>query len=563
MTLQESPLKPQLYPLEDGGTEYVGSWASEAPLKLVAWALDSIGRTAKTTAIRERITSVVVPDLNWKTWWGRVLPAVKKSRYFSVRSNNSIRLMAKVADIPAQRWESLSPPAKGPRQKSLSVTDWRRWFLNPTSEPPPARWPTKPACNALAKLPAKDISLALGRTMWGAEEFLASGNPSAQAATAWLESVSRAFVRYRDLEDVKSISLRSQSVAKLLARLAKVAGFTSRATELLLWAGSFSGRPSVWQPEYMAGMWQAIQDAKDETPALLGALLTHVEPLSRSGLAKDLVIGALLGPDPAGKSFKLDRLLDHLSARERVHVILEVMVQAWAEKASNDGVQDCIASSRYVGRLPASSEQRLDLLVIAALLLTDGSGPIVSQASQEIGEALTNFSGYKKGPAWRGLLTEARRRFDALCLEHRNEMEDQQSHYEHQLEDGRREEEGLKRQMQSLRVQIAAGREESRLDIRQDMLTVIADTLQTLRQWQDGQERLAYHVEARLVLALLSGGAEEFGVVGEKVLYDPVHHQASTEVAVNSQVRVSVPGAIIRGELTGDRILMKALVVEV
>ncbi len=563
MTLQEPPLKSELNPLEDRGARCIDSWVSEAPLKLVAWALESTGRTAKTVAIREKITSNVVQDFNWKTWWRRVLPAVKESRHFSVRSNNSIRLMAKLDDIPARRWEHLPSPAKKPRQKSPSVGDWRAWFLNPTPEPPPARWPTKAAYNALTKLPTKDITPALERTMWGAGEFLASDSLSGQAATAWMESVSRAFVRFRDLEDLESVSSGARSVAELLARLVIVARFTTQAVECLVSTGSFSNRPCVWQQGFAAGMWRAMQGAENHTSELPRALLAHVEPPSRTELARDLILGALLGPDPTREHFKLDRLLDQLSVRDRAKLILELMVRAGTEDSSADRLRDYIANSRYVGRLSASDGQRLDVLVIASLLLTDGSGPIVRQASQEIREVLASPSGRKQRPIWRGLLTEAEQHIDDLRREHRIAVRDLQSHYESQLEDSRRQKEELTKQVQSLRSQIAAGREESKLDIRQDMLTVIADTLQSLRRWQDSEDRVAHHVEARLILALRAGGAEEFGVVGEKSPYNPAHHQASTEITVDSPVRVSAPGAIVRGSLTGDRILVKALVEEV
>jgi hypothetical protein len=100
------------------------------------------------------------------------------------------------------------------------------------------------------------------------------------------------------------------------------------------------------------------------------------------------------------------------------------------------------------------------------------------------------------------------------------------------------------------------------MDILQDMLSVIAETLQSLPEWTDNPEALAKNVEARLVLALGAGGAEEFGTIGETVPYDPRKHHAAAMIPAESPVRVCGPGAVFRGKLTGDRVLIKAKVVQ-
>ena len=98
------------------------------------------------------------------------------------------------------------------------------------------------------------------------------------------------------------------------------------------------------------------------------------------------------------------------------------------------------------------------------------------------------------------------------------------------------------------------------MDIRQDMLTVIGETLQSFRRRQYSGEEMLGHIEARLSLALQAGGAEEFGTVGETASFDPIVHHAAVDIPIGDPVRVVAPGSMVRGKLTGDRILIKAQV---
>ena len=124
------------------------------------------------------------------------------------------------------------------------------------------------------------------------------------------------------------------------------------------------------------------------------------------------------------------------------------------------------------------------------------------------------------------------------------------------------EQERLVRRVDGLRSQIAEGREESRLDIRQDMLMEIAVTLQSLHQHEDGEGALVRDIKASLARALRAGGAEEFGAVGDTAPYNPRLHQSEKQIASDSPVRVCTPGALVRGKLTGDRVLTRARVTQ-
>ena len=141
-------------------------------------------------------------------------------------------------------------------------------------------------------------------------------------------------------------------------------------------------------------------------------------------------------------------------------------------------------------------------------------------------------------------------------------MENLSLAHERQLEERRIEEGRQDQEIRRLRTQILASREESRMDILQDILRVMSETLQSIRPLQARPEELFRHVEARLALALRAGGAEEFGTIGETVAYNPAHHQAENQLPISAAVRIAAPGFVIRGNVTSDRVIAKARVVE-
>ena len=200
----------------------------------------------------------------------------------------------------------------------------------------------------------------------------------------------------------------------------------------------------------------------------------------------------------------------------------------------------------------------LNILVLATLLLTDGRGPVVDLASQQIREALEDPSDVL---FWSGLLAGGRRHIADLHERQAAELERQRSCYENKLEERRSEAERLSDTVQRLHAEIAAGREMSRMDILQDILMVVTETLQSLHGSQDSPEQMLRRVEANLKLALRAGGGEEFGTVDDIVPYDPLRHHAEHYVPSGTPVRISSPGSIIPGNIAGDRVLLKAGVV--
>ena len=562
MTLQKT--KPTALPdtQEAGQPESIERWATEAPLRLVAWALGSKLSKGSSKNIREKLEGRLGQDTKWKTWWDRVLPAVKDSRdFFNYQNPNSITLRTGVLEVPAKPWDSLPPVAKAkvPKKESPKAADWRKWFLSEVAEPSPGLRPTKPAFNAVGKLPAKNLTLALDRSIWGAREFLRSDSVTPQPAAAWLELVSRAFTRFRDLNGSDAAQALALDVGELLTRLAAVTGYSGDSVELLLSAGVLPGEPHPWQRQFLAGMWPCFQQSSGSASQWLDGSFGRDRRSGRAAMARQLVAAALNLTDPTRLHSELDRILDRLFMDERLQLIHDLMVRSAAGEAPKEATLAYVVHSRHLSAL-TDSAKRLDLLVMASILLSDGSAATTEQASLEMGKALVDSSPERNGPVWSGLFSESRQRLADIQAQYAQELERQRRSSERQLEEGQQENERLTRRVEGLRAQIAEGRELSKMDILEDILMVTAETLQTLHQQKDNPETLLRNVKAKLALALGAGGAKEFGTVDEIVQYDPRVHHADGPTNVDAPVRISVPGTIMQGKLTSSRVLMQARV---
>ena len=566
------PLVDSLHRLPDDGLaaltwdgpENVQPWVSEAPLKLVALALADSGGRGKAKDIQEKLEGRVVRDPKWATWWKQVQPATKTSAHFRVGKDRSITLVARVDDVPH---EPLAPPAKktkAQKGKPASLREWRKWLLSEVDGPPPAPSPTRPVSNALTKISNHEIEQALRRTIWGAGEFLASGSATPTAAERWVEAVSRGALRWREFVGPENQGDLAEPTGEILARLVKVAKDSKdgkpyeESVASMLRAGDLAAQPNTWRRGFARGMWVALKDSRNGVRDVLQASSATLGRRGQAILALEIALAALGLGDSARRIPELDRMVDILPGDDRVQLIRDLMVLS-ATGASKDRVLDYVANSRHAAAVQTATG-RLNLSVLVCMLLEDGQSQFADQASRAIGEALFDPSAYGNDPVWPSLLADGRKRIVDLHERLADDMERQRAAYEVKLEQSSNEEERLRRQVEGLRSQIAEGREESRLDIRQDMLTVIGETLRSFRRRQYSPEEMLGHVEARLSLALQAGGAEEFGMVGDTAPFDPIVHQAPVDILVGDPVRVVAPGSMVRGNLTGDRILIKARV---
>ena len=360
--------------------------AKKAPLKLVALALSSCGSSGSAAEVRGKLDKRA-PLGAWGSWWKRTEPKLRElPTHFGVDGTDGdvkYILRSSIADVPADWVEPKVKPA-----------DWKKWLLAKTHETPPGRFPTKPVADALAKWPVKTIGQVLYRVMATSEQLLASGDVSSQVAEGWLRAVSQASLRWRETTDTDSRGYQAARIGALLARLSRIAGDRT-PQDLFLRAGALDGEADAWRRGFTAGMWEAFdgEDARDLYHKLSAALGRQ----ARADLARELALGAF-GPNYAESHHSaLDRLLDALPESERHQLILEMTTSV--NGPQNDvGFLAYISESRYAAKSDDAA-QRLNLLTLTAMLLSNGQGQIASQASRELVFALGAPEEYAPGCA--------------------------------------------------------------------------------------------------------------------------------------------------------------------
>ena len=110
--------------------------------------------------------------------------------------------------------------------------------------------------------------------------------------------------------------------------------------------------------------------------------------------------------------------------------------------------------------------------------------------------------------------------------------------------------------IETYRAQMSSGREESRLEVRYDMLLAVGDVLQRACWHGRSSEERLNDVIANLPKVLRDGGAEPLGTAGETVKYDPRLHHSTKEITKGDWVHLFAPGVIVRGRVvrrTGNR----------
>jgi len=555
-------------PLPPGDPEF---WRVEEALLLLAFALGTMPeRKGNVAQIQAVLSPGWVEEGKWGYWWKKTWPMAAKSGHFkrNGRSGPITLLTEKIADIfaslPSSPAKKAAParPAAPPKAQQ----EWLSWFQGEGDAVPPGSVnqvkQVKVARDALNVCPAESLGTALQRTLDAAGRFLTADRRPKDVATEWARLLSRTAQLWSNHPDATDNTKTAADVGELMAKLVQAADFPEEGGRWLRQAGELSDeQQEAWRQGFAAGLGKAMPISGDIRnwfdKAFYWMLQEHKARIIREIALAAFAAGAV--PVSSAQFPRLDDLPSLPRDAEKSDFFQNLIIRSATGKAPRQKVLNYIAGARN-GLTP---EARLNTMVLASLLLTDGSGPVVDQAAQGIGQALASddAAGDACSPLRKGLLADGRRRFDDLRAGMTDEMERQRRHYEEQLEECHREGERLNRQGQRVRAQLEAGREASKLDIRQDMLLVMSETLQGLRQSQDSPEQTLRNVAAGLVLALRAGDAEEFGAVGETVPYDPTRHQSDQAIPLNAVVRITYPGAAVRGKLTGDRVILKAQVV--
>ena len=524
--------------------DQLASWATEKPLNLVASALSISGKMGKVADIREKLDGRVPLGSTWDNWWKKRTKALGSlpEHFGVVKANkgNEYELLVSIDVVPPD-W---TPP---PKPKVVTTADWKKWLNAKTHEPPPGRFPTKPVTDDLAKWPAKGIEHTLNRVISYAQEFSGQEDTSAQAAEGWLRAVAQVSLRWREVADPDARGRQAARVGELLARLSRIAGERT-PQDLLLQAGALDGQQEAWCRGFLAGLWYAFGDEDAREMYVVSSAILGRQ--ARQALAGELFLAAFDPNFSDQRQTELDRLLDALPEDQRSQLLQEAVASANPDQRA--AVLGYIANSRHAAK-SKNRAQRLNLLTLAAILLSDGQGEVAAQASRELADAFAAPEEY--GPAAQALFQDTRDRIAEERARIEGQMEERRKAHEAELDSERHEKEQWKQQVRERNAELAASREVSRLESRRDMLLAIGEILQSIRH-RDSLEEVIGNVEAGLRLALRAGGAELLDSAPDG--YDPYLHHASENLLGSSPVKVIAPGVIVRGKTHGDLVLLKA-----
>ena len=564
MTTIESHPHTAADDLESGGLRLDPSWVSEAPLKLVASALECMGdRTGKPGAIKETLEAAVDFKPKWGTWWKRVKPLLEDSEHFEVEKGQTIRLLTDVAGI---EFQPLPSPAKklsnpGPRKPSKQELQWLAWLTEENGSAPPSRSPTKAAHAALGKCPDQDLRQALDRICGEASSFLDSNRTAPKVAAGWASLMSSAASRWRDGGGVYSGSAAAESVGELLARLIGEAKSPRESREWLRQAGGLltDSQLDTWRGQFAIGVWRSLNGSRDGARAWFESLFYRSAGEERMALVREITLAAFNGDSSNSSHIQLERLLNLFSPADRIDMVRDIIIQSAAGGVPKHRVLAFTEHVCYSGSWPEPAG-RLNLLVLAATLLSDGEGPIPSRASEEIGVALMDGPIHEEDEVWSSLLSAARQQVAGVQASWKDQLDEQRARHEESHRKLLAEKNGQDKLVNELRAEIERNREQSKLEILEDILKVIAEKLQLMRLHADSPDEMLSEAEAGFALALRVGGAQELGKVGEIVQYEPSKHKAEQDVSIGAQVRISQPGALVPGKLTGGLVLLRARV---
>ena len=434
------------------------SGAKKAPLKLAALALSACGNSGGTADIKEKLDRRA-PVGSWGSWWKRTEPKLGEiPAHFKIDgAGEDVKyvLLSSVADVPADWIEPKVTPA-----------DWKKWLNASTHEAPPGRFPTKPVSDALAKWPAKTIEQALDRVVVTAEGLLPSGSVSSQAAEGWLRAAAHASLRWREVADPDSRGYRAARIGTLLARLSRIAGDRT-PQDLLLRAGELNGEADAWRRGFVAGMWESFDGDGARDMYLKSSAVLRGQ--GRADLAREMALAAF-GPDYTERHHSaLDHLMDALPESERSQLLGEMI--AGAVRGTKVGVLEYIANSRHAAK-SEDRARRLNLLTLAAILLSEGQGEVAAQASRELASALDAPDSY--GASAQVIFRDTRARIAEERARIAEEMESQRKAHAAELEREREKQERWLEQARDLGAEVDSLQEKLQTQNKLDYISGVS-----------------------------------------------------------------------------------------
>ena len=522
--------------------EELESWANERPLQLVALVLSIEGGTGKTADIKEKLDGRVPLGSKYASWWSRTRP-----KFNLPEPQEHVKIEKGVFTLISNFREVPQDADLG----TFLLSEWSYWLSNETDVPPPwGRWPKAETFVALdstlEQLCDIEAEQALLLVMNGAEEFLVSVKTPRPAATNWLETVGRTFLRWRDCTRIDSYSDHTPRAIGILAGLCEIVGYAKSGQQWLLLAHD----DDSWQHGVAAGMWASSRGSNDRARrrSLFQAASELLGRQGRADLAREIALSALRVEYTPPRHLEIDQYLQDLAGGEDTVRHLYELIAFAATTEAEDKVLDYIANSRH-----ASGPEKLGLRLMASLALAKGRGEFAERTSRDLADALE--ASEVCGPEMQAILADATARLSMVISNKDREIAELHKANEVALESERQVQERLQERVKTFEALMASGREESRFEVRQGMLLAVGDALQrAYLQGKSAEDRLG-NVISTLPNALLEGGATTLGKVGDSVAYDSRYHHSSEAIPTGANVCVAAPGVKV-----GERVILKASV---
>ena len=505
-------------------------------------------------------------DVRWQTWWKKVQPTLKESRF--LRYNKQVYSLAPSVRADSIPLEPVVTKTTGTIRHtgevrrvpaSPNLQPWLQWLWAKEDLPCPGTIPSRELVSLMRSYPEKILPQASVRIITAAAEITGQSGISSRTSQAWLSLILAMGQRDALLFIEEPVGKPQGGMPSVLAQLMAAIKQRDALQQYLEDFKTLVEGNTRWRVAVASGIWRLWYTDSEDGRRIVALLANQLSDRQKIAFAGDLIAAALSDSDYYHE-YGLDRLIDRIRPSSLERAMLVAVLWA-AQGVSSPREVAKYAATRPYRRNTPNNPGTLDTLLAAASVLPEGQNLLLSPIISAFRNALRDSTDLSCSPLISSLSEAANLESEAAKLELQVRLNEEYESHLAEVTSMRSAEERLKSQIATLRGELTSTREASKLDIRRDMLQVIVATLAPLMDGQNDREGLLRDVEAGLKLALHAGGAELYGTVGEPVEFDFNLHQSPEATDPNSSVTIRRQGIRVPGAPpAGDLILLKALV---
>ena len=530
-------------------------WIEEAPLRLVATALEDMGRVATSTELREKLTSGVIEPSAWNRWWRRVQAGLKESRrpISYSPSRKRLRLTGKPDEVQAVRLSELSASTQKSRSRTVRSTptrsiprlaEWVIWIHGDVEDDVPKLAPPDGFRQILQKLPESLIQSATERLLGGIEQrIFASNRPASGTSQAWLDSLSDVLNRWIDTNTELDSGVLTRVTTLLTHTLDTLD--EGEHESLLRWLIDYTARDECnaknvanallsqsRELPHKTGVERLLQNMSEALDASAVVHLWRLMFEADSNLASNF--SAWRSLKPAEKAEVISSLLTSAQNEDSIQAIGDLLKIEW-------GVSGVHESRRGLSQTRIRERQHLFKAVLLAWMLHEQLRPyaraiLVEEATHSSNDSASDVS----------LVTDWKNMAQKLAQHEveviRSDMYRRIDEFEVEIKEARVELDEKRKQVIFLQGELRNSSNRSALSISRNAITVLGGALQGLVTSQAPLSTELKDLEAKIILTLSTLGAEPFGEVGHIVPFEPGLHEAHPAPASGTLVRIISPG---------------------